>query len=59
MFANRPNTAIPNENSALNQSVQSFVNGKLDETSFRNVLRNNNVDPDLYPVILFQFILII
>jgi hypothetical protein len=60
LFADSPNT--PNENHTLNQSVQSFVNGKLDETSFRNVLRSNNVDPDIYSVkkflSIFKFLFI-
>ena len=39
------------ENKVLNESIASFAKGKLDETTFRNILKSNNVDPDIYHVI--------
>jgi len=54
LFVNRQNSTNVNENSVLNQSVAGFIGGKLDETSFKNILRSNNVDPDVFPVYLLK-----
>jgi len=54
LFGNRPISAAPEENKAINESVSSFARGKLDENSFRSILKRNNIDPDLYQVINFK-----
>ena len=50
-FAERPSSVCATEVNQVNQSVISFVDGKIDENTFRKVLKNNSIDPEIYYVI--------